>query len=268
MKAPLVSIVIPTFNMQDLISETLQNCQQQSYANVEIIVVDDGSTDNTERLILAEFPHVKYYKLRHSGGYPAIPRNFGLSKSKGKYIQFLDADDLIERHKIYEQVTLLEKQGRNSRSVAYCDYEFFRVQSDGTVSKERRGPDQAEHWPHDLYQQLGMYTILHRFLYPKAVLDAYGGFDQALSHGEDLDLWLRLLINNVRFLYIDKSMAFYREHLSHSMKNLQSEIACRFKVISKVEHLLKSFGMLEHYENDLLRARIDLEYRLRGHGKL
>jgi glycosyltransferase involved in cell wall biosynthesis len=261
MNYPLVSIIIPTFNMQSLISETLKNCQQQSYANIEVIVVDDGSTDNTQKHVLSEFPFVKYYKLKHSGGYPSIPRTFGLSKSKGKYIQFLDADDLIGHQKIYEQVILLEEQGSDSRSVAYCDYEFFRVQPDGAIFKERRGPVQAQHWPHDLYQQLGMYTILHRFLYPKSTLDIYGGFDKTLSHGEDLDLWLRLLINGVEFLYIDKSMAFYREHVSHSMKNLDSEIACRFKVITKVERLLHSFGILERYENDLTRARYDLERR-------
>ncbi|MBU0942524.1 MAG: glycosyltransferase [Bacteroidetes bacterium] len=102
----LVSIVIPTFNSAPFIAEAIQSVQNQTYANWEIIVVDDGSTDGSVAII-SEFQasdnRIQLYKLRVNSG-TGIARNLGVEKAKGKYIAFLDSDDLWKPHKLEKQI--------------------------------------------------------------------------------------------------------------------------------------------------------------------
>jgi glycosyltransferase involved in cell wall biosynthesis len=106
MDSGLVSIVIPTFNSAPFIAEAIQSVQKQTYVNWEIIVVDDGSTDGTVAII-SEFQasdnRIQLYKLPVNSG-TGIARNLGVEKAKGKYIAFLDADDLWKPHKLEKQI--------------------------------------------------------------------------------------------------------------------------------------------------------------------
>jgi len=107
----LVSVVIPTFNSGKFITDTLKSVLNQTYANFEIIVIDDGSTDNTVSILknlTNNDKRINYYKIKHSGR-PAIPRNFGIEKSKGEFIAFLDADDLWDKNKLATQISEFEK---------------------------------------------------------------------------------------------------------------------------------------------------------------
>lgn len=89
----LVSIIIPCFNASRWIAETIESCLQQTYSNIEIIVIDDGSTDNSLLIIKNYENQITYQSIPHNGGNYA--RNLGLKLSSGEYIQFLDADDYI-----------------------------------------------------------------------------------------------------------------------------------------------------------------------------
>lgn len=90
--APLVSVIIPAYNAEKFIAETIESIIAQTYPNIEIIIVDDGSTDQTSRIVHGYQPRVRYYYQRNSGG-SSIPRNTGIAHSLGDYLCFNDADD-------------------------------------------------------------------------------------------------------------------------------------------------------------------------------
>src|SRR3989344_6055415 len=106
---PLVSVIIPAYNAVFLILETINSVLNQTYDNLEIIVVDDGSTDNTKEVLrnLIETERIKYFYQKNSGQASARIRGFG--ESKGVYISFIDSDDLIVSNKIEVQVDYMEK---------------------------------------------------------------------------------------------------------------------------------------------------------------
>ncbi len=117
--SPLVSIVIPLFNAKEYISETIESVLNQSYKNLEVIVVDDCSTDGSY-LVVEEFSkldsRVKLIRMEKNFGGPAKPRNIGVENSKGEYIAFLDADDIWEEDKLEVQIGLMEQEGYNFTS--------------------------------------------------------------------------------------------------------------------------------------------------------
>lgn len=107
MEFPLVTVIVPAYNAEKYIAETLTSICNQTYAPLEIIVVDDGSTDRTAEIIKTDFPNVRYVHQVNSGSC-AAPRNNGLSLASGAYVTFLDADDIMTPDKIKTQVTELE----------------------------------------------------------------------------------------------------------------------------------------------------------------
>ncbi|TYS59867.1 glycosyltransferase [Sutcliffiella horikoshii] len=108
----LVSVIIPCFNSEKWIIETIDSVLNQTYSNIEIIVVDDGSTDNTKDVISNYSKRIKYIYQQNKG--PSVARNLGIKKSKGKYVAFLDSDDLWESNKLEKQVEFLE----NNQNIA------------------------------------------------------------------------------------------------------------------------------------------------------
>ncbi len=109
MNKSLVSIIIPTYNRADVISETIDNVFSQTYKNFELIVVDDGSTDGTPAILRKYANRIRVITQKNAG--PAAARNRGIEVSGGDIIAFQDSDDLWEPTKLERQVALLEKSG-------------------------------------------------------------------------------------------------------------------------------------------------------------
>ena len=109
---PKVSVIIPAYNCSNFISETIESVANQSFQEFECIIVDDLSTDNTREvindLIKIHGPKFKLIELKINSGGPAIPRNHGIKIAKGRYLAFLDADDIWHRDKLIQQVSYLE----------------------------------------------------------------------------------------------------------------------------------------------------------------
>src|SRR5688500_7922397 len=106
---PLVSVVVPTYNYARFIGETFDSLRAQTYADWECVVVDDGSTDDTVEVVARwreRDPRIRY--LRQPNQRQAAAKNTGLKEARGRYIQFLDADDLVEPRKLERQVEFLE----------------------------------------------------------------------------------------------------------------------------------------------------------------
>lgn len=118
---PLVSIIMPAYNTEDFLGETIKSVLAQTYINWELIIVDDCSTDNTKKIIdkyMQKDPRIQYLKLEENSG-PAVARNKAIEKAKGKYLAFLDSDDLWYENKLTIQIDFME---RNSILFSCTDY--------------------------------------------------------------------------------------------------------------------------------------------------
>jgi len=204
---PLVSIIIPAYNAERYIDEAVTSALRQEYPNKEIIVIDDGSEDETPRRILAyrEKGSVRYIRQENKG--LSAARNLGIRTAQGKYIALLDSDDAFLPDKINFQVEALENNpGYN---VCYCDLLHF---------KDAMPRKFYHHTYHSLYRSANPLRELIRkqFINPlsiiakKEVFEKYGYFDETLRRSEDWDLWLRWSRAGVQFYYVDEVLAHYR----------------------------------------------------------
>ncbi len=208
MKA-LVSIIIPCYNSGKFLDKTIRNVLSQNYPNIECIVVDDGSTDNTGdvcRNLINEGAHIVYLYKENGGVCSA--RNFGINNSKGKWIQLLDHDDRLKEDKITFQIDHFEKYGNTDKKdvVLYSDYEVvYKDKTDREISRvtnivgelinEQLMKKNIE-WDFKPNNPLHVNSLLFRKDVFKKKL-----FDEHLMYYEDLELFIDLLKKNVDFIY-------------------------------------------------------------------
>lgn len=227
---PLVSAVIPAYNSACHISEALDSVLAQDYPALEIIVVDDGSTDNTREIVSAYGDRVQLLTQANQGS--AVARNNGILRAKGKYIAFLDADDIWWPHKIRSQVEALAASGHK---MAYSRFIWWRPDAQGKFS-----PPHTEFAAHpnpniftdtivtgSPYAELLLDCIVwtSTVIVEKSELEKAGMFDETLRKGQDYDLWLRLS-RNIEMLGIEQPTALYRIHpdsITSSVKDINYE---------------------------------------------
>lgn len=195
---PLVSVIIPAYNAQDFIAETLDSVLSQTYKNIEIIVVDDGSTDNTSAIVQGYAAKVKYYQQPNSGGC-AIPRNTGIKHSSGKYLCFLDADDVMVRDRLARQVCLMERYPHVG--LVFCDYLNFNTDGPYAISHFQTCPhlqSQLREREELVLEQACAYLvnenfgIASSFMFHKSLLALEAGFEPTLKSCEDFHFYFRL----------------------------------------------------------------------------
>jgi len=188
-KNPTVSVIIPTYNRAHLVGRAIRSVLNQTYQDFEIIVVDDGSTDNTEEVVKG-FNDGRIRYIRHDknkGG--AAARNTGIKVARGEYIAFLDSDDEWLARKLEKQMALFETS--DSRvGVIYC--RWYVVDDDAGFVKQDK--DQAlcrGHIWHTLLEgSCAIFTPLA--IVRRECFENCGGFDESLPSYQDLDLWLRI----------------------------------------------------------------------------
>ena len=181
---PLVSVIIPTHDRLALLMEAIDSVRAQSYAPIELIVVDDGSTDGTARRLRAE-PGVRLLGMDHTG-YPGAVRNAGVAIATGDYLAFLDSDDLWMPDKLALQMELL----RESPEVPIVHSRELWLRDGRTVSQAGQRHRRAGRLFADAVRKcvIGPSTVvLHR-----VVLREVGGFREDLQIAEDYELWLRV----------------------------------------------------------------------------
>ncbi len=195
---PLVSVIIPAYNAQDMIGETLDSILAQTYRNLEIIVVDDGSTDQTAQVVQGYGSRVLYYYQKNSGGC-AVPRNTGIERSSGDFLCFIDADDLMAPDRVALQVAFMERYPRVG--LVFSDYRNFN--QDGLYSEShfqtcpRLRPqlrDRKELILENACLLLAQenFGIAGSFLLRKDMLKFESGFEPTLRACEDFHFYFRL----------------------------------------------------------------------------
>lgn len=184
---PRVSVIIPAFNAAGCVRRAVDSVLGQSFQDVELLVVDDGSTDAT-RAILAEYGNRVRLLARENGG-PAAARNHGLHHARGEYVAFLDADDYWIAEKLERQVELLDTQP----AVGFCSTATQVVDSAGRPAGDWPCRPDAGPLPDILFQHGTVISgSTSGVLARRHLIEAIGGFDPVLRGFEDPDLWIRL----------------------------------------------------------------------------
>jgi len=247
----LVSIVIPAWNAERYIREAVDSALAQTYSAIEVIVVDDGSTDGTRALLesYAAAKRIVYIYQENKG--LAGARNAGIRAAKGEYIALLDSDDVFSPGKVEKQVAVFEAHAEYG--VCYSDIVHF------TDTEPR------EFYHHRYVYPSGniLEPLLHRqFLNPlatvarKDVFERFGYFDETLRRSEDWDLWLRWAHAGVRFFYLDEPLAYYRMRLVGNLSDMASEPAMKeknYELFMRFGTMLSSEEYDRYHFDDILR---------------
>jgi glycosyltransferase involved in cell wall biosynthesis len=185
-QTPRVSVVIPTYNSAAMVEEAIESVLAQTYRDFEIVVIDDGSTDNTEHVVKRFAGRIHYFKQKNEG--VSAARNAGIKKSRGQYIAFLDSDDLWLPEKLAEEIPLLDADPQ--LGLVYCDWAV--VSGDALLQASYlKGLGASSGYVFDDLIQSG-FILTSGVVVRRACLDNVGDFDKSLAIAQDYDLWLRV----------------------------------------------------------------------------
>jgi glycosyltransferase involved in cell wall biosynthesis len=240
----LISIIIPVYNREQHISETLDSVRSQTYTNWECIIVDDGSSDNTEAIVNTftqsdnRFNFYKRSGVEKKGA--SSCRNYGIQKAKGELIQFLDSDDLLAKNKFEEQVKLYKS---GSLTLISCKWGGFVVSEDlSTRFKYKYHSYKNFKRSKELLRTFGKYEEffpLHVYLIPKVLIDKSGNWNEDLTNNDDAEFFARVILNSSGILFSDKTSVYYRYSGEDNLSALNSS--------EKIESAIKSWKLIEAY---------------------
>ena len=252
--SPLVSIVIPTYNRAGLLGECIDSALAQSYANCEVVVVDDGSTDRTPELCSAYGTRIRYFRKQNGGAASAL--NHGIRLMNGVWFKWLSSDDVLEPGAIG---ALLKAAESAKAGVSYGD--FVTIDRSGRqfgrhASRGFRSQDDfvVELWYH-FVGSAGAALISRR------CFELVGLFDESIRYGEDYDWWLRAaLIHRVSFVHVSAQVVRYRVHpgqisRSRAMEFPQLRQKIRANAAAKLAELGPDRSILLHYASMTRRYR-------------
>ena len=242
-----MTVVIPAHNATAFLGEALRSALDQTFEDLEIVVVDDGSTDATAALA-ASFGEVVRVILQPNRG-PAAARNRGIREARGRFIAFLDADDLWDAEMVSSQVAALEADPAIGLVSTNCWY------TDGRrLVPVVRTAQRIAHSGH-VYRRLVRenFIVTSTVMARRECLDAVGGFDEALHVSEDYDLWLRLS-RVYPFRFLDRPLARYRIHTQGAFGNLEKRLTARIRIFDKLATERDPAFLLEPRELRDIRA--------------
>ena len=243
----MISIVMPIYNGEKLVEETIDSIIQQSYENWELIIVDDKSTDSTCSIInkyILKDRRIKLIQLDENCGGPAKPRNIGIENSKGEYIALIDADDIWHKDKLSECSKYLDND-----IIYHWERCFNKDINDGKLCIIKDA---------NMYDNLYIEMLVNGNIFsPSAIiikkeilLNNNFNITQEYHGVEDFDLWLRLASQNIfSYKMIEKVLGYYRLHDGGISKNFK-------KHGQKERHLLK-----EHFKKFKLLDNPYMSYK-------
>ena len=250
--APSVSVVIPVFNGAPFIKSAVASVRSQTCPSIEIIVIDDGSTDGTQTLLseLERTAGINWFQQDHSG--PATSRNLGIEHSRGDLVAFLDCDDTWSPDKLAAQFSILEQNPEVG--VVHTDFEVVD-ETGGVLEKV-----QARHSSEPLVQafQGGHVALPSTLLIRRAVLEKMGGLDAELYGSEDSDLTIRLY-NITGYECIDRVLVRKLER-GHGFRDMAfDESTHNQKILDSREHFLHRLERMQPL-SQLQRTALDREW--------
>ena len=225
-----VSVIIPAFNKADFTKRAVLSVVKQTYANIEIIIVDDGSVDNTKKLLTSiNDDRIKYFYKNNGGACSA--RNYGIKKSNGNFLAFLDCDDIYVETKIEDSLNALKKNPSYKflySEVLYIDFD------DNIISKSKNYQNHPKSGWIGKKLILGNYNITNSTLvtYRKCI-EEVGGFDENIFIPADREYLIRLS-TKFKALHLNKHLTGYRVGNETIFNNLD-------KALIEFEYVLKKY---------------------------
>jgi glycosyltransferase involved in cell wall biosynthesis len=241
LKDMLISVVIPTYNAASFLPEAIESVRRQTRSVDEIIIVDDGSTDNTEQVVHQLGPDITL--IRQSNAGPAVARNLGIAAAKGKYIAFLDADDQWLPNKIERQMRIMER----FPEVALIASDMAETDAAGKIIV----PSVLDrHGMLNFFSGLGFNPVpqavarlVNKNFIPtgtviakKTALLEVGAFNASIRYGEDLELWVKLAARNPIICLADVYL-LRRQHASNVTKSNEPLLIDLVKVMRSLRQL-------------------------------
>ncbi|MFD0977945.1 glycosyltransferase family 2 protein [Salinimicrobium gaetbulicola] len=215
-KTPKVSVIVPTFNRKDLLKEALDSIRAQTLKDWECIIVDDGSTDGTIPFLqdwVIKDQRFKYfsrpdYYLKGA----ASCRNYGLIQSKGRYIQWLDDDDLISKNKLEFQIRKLEEYSEED-CFATCSWDLYwtgkQIELKYLISEEEYLNSKS--FFKKLFEKQS-FIPASAYLIPRSITFSAGMWNQSLSLNDDAEYFTRILLHSKKLVMTGGCYVLYREH--------------------------------------------------------
>ena len=252
---PLISVIIPTFNRIGFLKEAVESVEKQGCRDFELIIVDDGSTDGTGEYI-KNLP-VKYIRLEHSG-FPGRVRNAGAKAAEGRYLAFLDSDDLWEPEKLAKQIEYLAAYPK----IEICHTREVWLRNGRVVSQSKqRHKCSGNIFNHALKKCIiGPSTVI----LSSRLFAETGGFREDMEIAEDYELWLRIT-NDCEVGYIDEPLVIKRGGHGDQLSEKYGQIE-----IFRIKALQKNLEAgIFHGENKNLASReMAIKCRIYGSGAL
>ena len=248
-----VSILIPCYNAEKWIAQCIESALNQTYANKEVIVVDDGSTDGSLDIIKNFGDKIRWETSPNRGGNAA--RNRLLELSSGEWLQYLDADDYLLPNKIEEQIKVLQKKPNADVICSPAIAEYHEGE------KIWRGSS-ASLYPRDPWILLAKWALPQTggSLWRKQALLEVGGWKADQMCCQEHELYCRLLMNSKKFAYLDESLAVYRlwSNLTVSRKDARKPYHYRLLIKDALETYLNQMNMLtEERRYEIYAARFE-----------
>ncbi len=204
---PLVSIIIPCYNAEKYIEDSIKSALSQTYLNCEIIVIDDGSNDGSLSIIKQFKDRIKIVTGPNQGSSSA--RNRGLQIATGQWIQFLDGDDLISSTKIEEQIKIAIQF--NHETLFTCSWGRFtsELSSANIIQDPVCHSEDPKLWLIEKYLTAKM-TPIHSWLVSKKLIAKSGGWDETITRNDDGEFFDRIVLNSRRVIHCARGVAYYR----------------------------------------------------------
>jgi glycosyltransferase involved in cell wall biosynthesis len=248
---PLVSVVIPCFNTAAYVREAVDSALAQTHPRVEVLVLDDGSTDASWEAIRSFGERIVAVRQENRG--LAATRNRGVSLARGDFLLFLDSDDRIDPGTV---AALAAAATRAENALAACPWSYLFLEGGEWV---RRAPDVPFPLtrPDPLAAWLeGEWIPGCSLLWPRALFERLGGYDEGLTADEDGDLMFRAFTSGARLVYAEGGESLYRRHgssavsISHDVFS-EHRFRSRVRVLEKLEEELRRRGEWERYRESL-----------------
>lgn len=266
MNNPLVSILIPVYNTEKYLAEAIESALNQSYKNIELIIIDDGSTDKSWEIVKGykiKYPNIiKTYKQENKGACAA--RNKAFELSTGQYIQYLDADDLLAPDKIEHQIKYFDGSGNED---FVLNGKWARFYSDNYQTEQLNwGPDisiQKDLNPLDWILAHKMSTI-SCWLSPRNLIRLNGQWDEELFRNQDGDFFTRLVSKSKKVIFCSDSKIYYRSNIENSISSKvynDLSIKSTFKWIQSFEKTILTLERSDRIYNKISNYYKDFVYR-------
>jgi len=223
----LISVILPTYNRAHVLQRSIQSVLVQSYTNFELIVIDDGSTDNT-RAIVDSFQDIRIHYLYQQNKERSAARNAGIEVSRGKYLSFIDSDDEYLPNKLDIQVKAIERKGAGMvmSGLQESDSHGCIMHTSSPWVGHPSSSYKLEEWL--LSPPVSFCTALIE----KQWIEAVGGFDQDLNSSEDVDLWFRMVRAGCQMEWVEEIVLRVYPNLIEPKKYLENYLHLLEKVFS------------------------------------